>query len=113
MTRGYSRNQVRDMGFDRKSYRFPKEPGKGTGMLTMKEWAHSQGCLLCFFELDEGEKLILSVWRQKDDARSYKPRNCDLVMTQVPIGSRMDLEYDLTPKGHSRFLYAELVEEVR
>ena len=106
MVRGYSRLQVQGMeNFNRSDYSFPKTPGRGTGILTMKEWGNSR-CLICYFDMDDGEKLMLSVWQERDSSRSYKPKNCDLDLTTVEIGSRMEIGYELTKSGKSRFLYA-------
>ena len=110
MKRGYSRFEVSEMGFNRRAYAFPVEPGSATGTLVMKEWSKHR-CLVCYFDLDSGEKLILCVWKEEDEERSYKPRHSDLDLSYVELGTRLEISYGITSSGKSSFLEAEVLEE--
>lgn len=109
MNRGYSRSQMDDMAFDYEKYRFPNAPGKGTGTLAMKEWGKRK-CLICYFDMDTGEKLAISVWWSSDGDRCYCPKRSDIDLSMVEIGTRMEIEYELTTSGKSRFLSANIEE---
>ena len=65
--------------------------------------------MTCYFDLDTGEKLRLTVW-WKGDGRSYRPRNSDLDLSMTEIGTRMEIAYDVTESGRSLFLYANTEE---
>lgn len=107
--RGYSRTQIDEMGFDVSEYEFPKGPGRATGTLVMKQWGNK--CLICYFDLDTGDKLRLTVWWKGDD-RSYCPKGSDIDMSCVEIGTRMEIAYDVGESGLSLFLYANDGKEV-
>ncbi len=107
MNRAYSRNQLEEVGFDYRRYSFPKAPGRGTGTLVMKEWGKAK-CLICYFDMDTGEKLALSVWWDSNPQRSYRPKQSDIDMSMVEIGTRMNICYELSSSGKSRFLEAKI-----
>ncbi len=106
--RGYSKGQADTTGFNDYGYDFPKGSGRGTATLVMKRWAHKG--LVCYFDLDTGEKLMLTVWRGR--GCSYCPRESDVDMSFVEIGTRMEIAYDVDMRGKSVFLYANDGKEV-
>lgn len=110
MIRGYTNKQVSEMGFPTKDYDFPKEAGSFTGTLALKRWGRN-GVLVCYFDTDDGEKVSLGVWSRHKKDRTYPPKNCDLDLASVEIGSRMRVEYDVRETGTSRMLEAEVLEE--
>jgi len=108
MVRGYSENQVKEMGFKRGEYKFPTVAGKGTATLAMKMWGNK--CLLCYFDMDDGQKIKLTAFREHEHDRYFYPRNCDLDMAAVEIGSRMEVAYGITKTGTASFLNASIQE---
>ena len=106
MVRGYSDNQAAEMGFERAAYKFPTAPGKGTGTLVMKIWGNK--CLICYFKMDDGEKLKLSVFREHEFDRFFQPEKCSLDMSEVKIGSVMEISYGITKNGTAKFLTAKV-----
>ena len=106
--RGYSKAQIDEAGFNDYGYGFPTAPGRATAMLVMKRWTRKG--LVCYFDLDTGEKLMLTVWRGVEC--SYRPRESDVDMSYVQIGTRMEIAYDVDRNGKSVFLYANDGKEV-
>ena len=106
MVKGYSENQVREMGFDRSQYRFPDTAGKGTGALTMKIWGNK--CLLCYFDMDDGAKIKLTVFRERVHNRYFQPEKSELDLAEVEIGSFMEIAYGITRNGTAKFLTAKV-----
>ena len=104
MVRGYSESKVVEMGFPRKDYKFPTVAGRGTGTLVMKMW--SKKCLICYFELDDGEKIKLCAFREHEHDRFFFPNKSKTDMASVEIGSRMEIEYGITKTGNASFLDA-------
>jgi len=109
MVRGYSENQVREMGFPRADYSFPKEPGEGSGTLVMKMWGNK--CLICYFDMDDGSKIKLSLFREHETDRHFFPENSEIDFTEVEIGSQMEIAYGITRTGKAKFLTADFLEE--
>ena len=109
MKRGYSKKELENLGFPTGEYSFPDTLGQTTATLTMKQWG-KQNVLICYFDTDCGEKLKLCAWFSRNDARAYRPRNSDLDISYVEIGSRMNIAYDVTESGKSRFLDAEVLQ---
>lgn len=108
MKRAYSRYQLKEMDFDVERYKFPTASGKGTGTLAMKQWGNK--CLVCYFDMDDGEKIKLTVWREHVEDRYFRPEKSDLDISEVEIGSRMELSYGITRTGKAKFLDANLQE---
>ena len=106
MVRGYSDHQAAALGFDRAAYKFPTVPGKGTCTLVMKIWGTK--CLICYFVMDDGEKLKLSVFREHVFDRFFYPEKCSLDMSEVEIGSIMEISYGITKNGRAKFLTAKV-----
>ena len=107
--RAFTNNQIKEMGFPDRDYSYPDAPGKAMATLVMKRWGR-QNVLVCYFDADDGRKLMLSVWFNDKPTRCYRPKDGKLDMSYVEIGSRMYIEYDLNPAGHARFLKAELID---
>ena len=109
MIRGYSKDYAIKAGIPLSEYHFPAEPGECDATLTMKIWGKHKN-LLCYFDTDEGERLLLCVWFSTADDRSYRPQNSDLDLSYVEIGSRLHIQYGISSSGKSQFLDAELLE---
>ena len=61
MIRGYSKDYAMEAGIPLSEHHFPAEPGECDATLTMKIWGKHKN-LLCYFDTDEGERLLLCVW---------------------------------------------------
>ncbi len=109
MNRAFTRKQLCGIGFEYGRYHYPTAPGRGTGNLVMKEWCKKR-CLICYFDMDDGELLALCVWSSVDDSRSYRPSRSNLDLSEVELGTRMEIEYALSETGMSRFLDATIGE---
>lgn len=108
MVRGYSKNQAREMGFPCDRYQFPTVAGKGTGVLAMKVWDNK--CLICYFDMDDGEKIKLVALREHENDWSFRPNHFNKDMALVEIGSLMEISYKITKTGLSSLLNAKTQE---
>lgn len=107
--RGYSKGQVRDMGFPMSDYDFPQGEGSFTGTLVMKRWNKQNG-LICYFNTTDGYKYKLCVWFSHDAKRAYRPAKSEVDISYVEIGSVVKVTYGLTRNGKSKWLEAEVLE---
>lgn len=106
MVRGYSEHQAEEMGFPRSQYQFPNTAGKGTGILVMKIWGNK--CLVCYFDMDDGEKIKLAAFREHTHDRFFQPEKSELDLAGVEIGSVMEISYGITGTGRANFLSAKV-----
>lgn len=107
--RGYSKNQVIEMGFPAGNYSFPTGSGEFVGKLVMKKRG-KQNSLICYFDTEDGSTYKLCVWFNPNEAHSYRPRQCDLDISRVEIGTILRVTYDETARGKTRWLKAESLE---
>ena len=107
--RGYSKGQVRDMGFPMSDYDFPHGEGSFTGTLVMKRWNKQNG-LICYYDTNDGYKYKLCVWFSHDEKRAYRPAKSEVDISYVEIGSVVKATYGLTRNGKSKWLEAEVLE---
>ena len=70
-------------------YQFPSEEGSFTGTLAHRAWHPQKRCLMCFFDVDGGERFKLYAWWDK----SYTPRNTPISFADdVANGTRWKCE---------------------
>lgn len=91
-------------------YHFPEKSGQFTGTLTYRCWHRSKPMLLCYFDTDDGRKLMLAVWWQSWGV-NYSPSEtlinfCD----EVSNGSRWRCTYRKKENGYIRWTQAEPVD---
>ena len=106
MVRGYSEHQAEKMCFPRSQYQFPNAAGKGTGTLVMKIWGNK--CLVCYFDMDDGENIKLAAFREHTHDRFFQPEKSELDLAGVEIGSVMEISYGITSTGRAKFLSAKV-----
>lgn len=108
--RGYSIKEVDEMGFPIWDYDFPAGRGEFTGTLVLKRW-NEHLALICYFDTDQGEKLKLCIWFKYDNERTYRPRNSDLDVSEIPLGSRVQVTFEPSGTGKSTvWLSASVME---
>ena len=107
--RGYSKNQVREMGFPIGDYKFPVGSGVFVGELVMKKWG-KQNSLICYFDTEDGSAYKLCVWFNPNEAHSYRPRQSNLDISRVEIGTILRVTFAETASGKTSWLNAEYVE---
>ena len=70
-------------------YQFPLEESYFIGTLAYRAWHPKKQCLICYFDTDNGEQFKLMAWWNRDNAKSYTPKKCDVNFTDDVInGSR-------------------------
>lgn len=85
--RAYSRRQFAESGFDTTGYAFNEEQGLHTGTIDCKRWGKQK--LVTYFTLDDGRKVVAPTW----------PKNNYLGLAELPIGSRVELDFQPTRTG--------------
>ncbi len=104
ITRGYSKNQISEMGFPKDEYQFPNQPGSFSRKLVMKEWGNKN--LICYFETDISGKYRLCVWWNPNDEKSYRPKNADNDFSNIEIGSNWTVTYEISKGGTTKWMSA-------
>lgn len=107
--RGYSKNQVREMEFPVKDYQFPEGAGSFTGELVMKKWG-KRGALICYFDTEDEKRYKICAWFSHKDERSYRPLHSDVDVSLIEIGAVLQVEYDETASGKTRWVDVEVLE---
>lgn len=98
-----------DMGFCRRLYSFPEEPGAKFATLVMKEWGKNIN-VICYFDTDDGQKIMLSAYRDGKKGEIYTPKESAIDMSYAPLGSRWKIQYTLDKKNRTKWLVAEPIE---
>ena len=106
MKKAYSWQEITEMGFQVADYDFPFEPGEMNATLVMKRWGRNN--LICYFEGDSGEKFKLCVWWSQYEDQSYRPRDSDVDFTQIELGTKLWVKYDISSSGKAMFLDAKI-----
>lgn len=106
--RGYSKNQIKEMGFPTREYLFPIQEGSFNGKLVMKEWGNKN--LICYFETDNSKKYKLCVWSDADDNKSYRPKKTDIDFSMVEINSIWKVTFEISKSGITRWMTAEPID---
>ena len=83
----YSRRQFVESGFDTTGYAFNKEQGVHIGSIDCKRWGKQK--LVTYFTLDDGRKVVAPTW----------PKSNYLGLAELPIGSRVELDFQTTRTG--------------
>ena len=99
--------EFKEQDFSAAYYPFPDEAGAAIARLVLKRLGKEN--IICYFEGEDGEKFKLAVWWNKLESRAYRPRDSDLDMAEVEIGTEFDVSWDITHSGKARFLAAEPV----
>ena len=97
--------------FPMDEYHFPLGDGCFVGKLVMKKWNRCNG-LNCFFDTEDGRKFKVCVWFSDEAGRSYRPAYSDIDMSVQPIGTILRVKYKATRSGKTKWLEAEILEEV-
>jgi hypothetical protein len=97
--RDYSIKEVDEMGFPVWDYDFPAGRGEFAGTLVHKRWVPNRG-LVCYFDTDHAEKYKIGVWyRQYYDPKQDHPKNSDLDISELTLGSRMRVTFEPSKTG--------------
>lgn len=95
------------------NYCYPNTDGSFTGTLSYRKWHPRKACLLCYFDTDDGEKLILPAWWQSWGI-SYSPKWTHLSFADDVIEeSRWYCEYQKTSGGFTSWKTAYPDDEVK
>lgn len=99
------------MGFPIWDYDFPIGRGEFTGTLVLKRW-NKHLALTCYFDTDQGENLKLCVWfNYYDNTRTYRPKNSELDVSEISLGSRVHVTFEPSRTGKSTiWLSASVLE---
>lgn len=85
---GYSKQQFAHSDFDASGYEFAKAEGVFSARVDCKHWGKNK--LLCYFTLENGEKLLSAVFQQD----GY------LGLNDIPMGTRVKLTYRKSNTGN-------------
>lgn len=91
----------------REEFHFPEEKGFFDGTFVDTRWAKRRfPCLLCFFETDDGRRIILPGY-QSD---SYGPYADKVSFTEAEYGTRWHCEFEMSRNGTTRWMKAKRLE---
>jgi len=92
----YTHKEARAIGFNRNAY-VPASEGVFEGQLVMK--VQGDFCIRCYFETDNGSKIKLVAWQNRQTGR-YGPRGCGVDFNTVPLNTIWEnrVELDKTKK---------------
>lgn len=93
----YSWNDFLELGFNYKLYGSMESEGTFTGTLDLKRWGSLKNCIVVYFTLDDGRKIITLVWLNTD----YHG------LKNTPIGSRLKLTFKKNEKGYINLIKVE------
>lgn len=83
----YSRRQFKKSGFDTTGYAFIEDQGVHIGVIDCKRWGKQK--LVTYFTLEDGRKIVAPTW----------PKSNYLGLAELPIGSRVKLDFQPTLTG--------------
>lgn len=84
------------------SFKFPEYDISFTGTLVGKRMVKKRSCLVCFFITDDDERLILTIWSNKDFSVN------DINMLELPIGTKLKCIGIANKCDNVSWKYAEL-----
>ncbi|MCL2189165.1 MAG: hypothetical protein FWC16_09625 [Defluviitaleaceae bacterium] len=92
----YTQKQAREAVFNRNAFT-PAKEGVFEGQLVMK--VYGDFCIRCYFETDNGQKLKLVAWQNRQTGR-YSPRGSNIDFKSVALNSTWEnrVELDKTKK---------------
>ena len=93
------------------AYHFPVGDGCFVGTLVMKKWNRCD-VLNCFFDGEDGRRYKLCVWNEYETGRAYCPVYTDIDISKLPLGTVLKAKYRETRSGKTKWLEAEILEEV-
>jgi hypothetical protein len=89
-------------------YQFPSEVGSFVGTLMYRAWHPKKRCLMCMFDTDDGEHLVLyGWWNNLYGAKKSRISFAD----DVYNGSRWKCEYDRAKGGSITWQTSELLDD--
>ncbi len=107
--RAYSKREFLSLGFPAKEYDFPTGRGCFTGKMVMKRWINYG--IVCYFETEGGTRYKLCVWRDfKNEYNGYHPANSELDISNVPFDTTLQVSYEESKSGKTKWLTAEIIE---
>ena len=84
------------------TYNYPHESGSFTGTLVYRTWDRRYPCLLCYFNTDDGKRIVLKVWQKSGSDAEYSPRYSTINFAdEVTEGTVWHCEYKTSKKGFS------------
>lgn len=91
-------------------YSYPTGNSEFTGTLAFRCWHRNEPMLLCYFDTDDGRKLVLPVWNQAWGV-SYSPAETHINFAdEVSDGSRWRCAFKKKPNGYIRWMRAEVLD---
>lgn len=105
---GYTQEQINELEFPVYDYEFPKGSGEFQGTMVMKKWSEKK-CLICYFDTTDGEELKICVWYSENEARSYRPKQSDVDISELPLGCELKVGYAPTSTKKTRWDTVEVL----
>ena len=98
--RALSRHQFAESGFDTSGYTFNEIPGLYTAVIDCKRWGKHK--LVTYFTLDDSRKVVAPTW----------PNSNYLGLAELPIGSKVELDFQHTRTGKLNLKGVRLLNNV-
>lgn len=95
----YSRRQFAESGFDITGYKFNEIPDLHTATIDCKRWGKLK--LVTYFTFDDGRKIVAPTW----------PKSNYLGLNELPVGSRVELDFQPTRTGKIKLSSVAILEE--
>ena len=93
-------------------YSFPKNSGSFKGKLKFRRKLQGKPCLMCYFQTDNGAKIVLPVW-EDDKTKKYIPKEGGFCfLDEVSNNSDWLCEYIVTKTNHTRLMKATMLSTV-
>jgi hypothetical protein len=109
LKRALTFSTAREMGLVHSDYSLKNVPEEFTATIEYKVWGKSTNLLL-YVVTDDGQKCLLSIFRNRSNAK-YTPRNIpdfDLSDVKIQPGNRIKIYTKTSSKGNVSVLRAEL-----
>lgn len=108
LKRACTKNDIYCINFDYKSYNFPLQANEVDAILVMKQWGRKMN-LICYFQTTENNKIKLCAYVQRDLNGRYSPRESDIDMSQISLGTKMRIKYSIGKTGVSIWNNAQIL----
>ena len=106
--RAYTKNEIYCNNFDYKNYSFPVKANEVEAILVMKQWGRKMN-LICYFQTTENKKIKLCAYVQRGLNGRYSPRESDIDMSQVLLGTRWKIKYSIGKTGTTIWNSAQII----
>ena len=108
LKRACTKNDIYCINFDYKSYNFPLQANEVDAILVMKQWGRKMN-LICYFQTTENNKIKLCAYVQRDLNGRYSPRESDIDMSQISLGTKRRIKYSIGKTGVSIWNNAQIL----